>query len=140
MPNYAKTIVIGHVGRDPETRFMTDGKAVCNFSVAYSEKIKGQDATTWYRVSCFDKTAEVAGKYVKKGAPVMVEGRMREREWQDKDGNKRTQWELICDRLVLLAGRQDGEALQQKAKPAARQSSTDEDVPFAPAQRGIMWP
>lgn len=142
MPNYAKTIVMGHVGRDPESRFTTEGSAVCNFSVAYSEKVKGQDSTTWYRVSCFGKTAEVAGEYVRKGAPVMVEGRMREREWQDKDGNKRTQWELMCDRLVLLGSRQDGNAqsapAQRKATPKMSAEDADREIPFAPHHRGAL--
>lgn len=144
MANYSQTTVIGHVGRDPETRYTTDGKAVANFSVAYSEKVKGQDHTTWYRVSCFDKTAEVAGKYVRKGAPVMVVGRMREREWQDKDGNKRTQWELMCDRLVLLGSRQEGAQENQPARPAEGKPSgslgdMESDIPFSPLDRRALY-
>ncbi len=138
MPNYCQITIAGHVGRDPETRYSTDGKAVSNFSVAYSYRTKGEKATTWFRVAAFDKTADVVSQYVKKGTPVLVSGEMRSREYTDKDGNKRESWEIACNRLVLLGGKSDSDegetvAQMQKArgKPAGSIGDLEDDpLPF----------
>jgi single-strand DNA-binding protein len=130
MPNYQKTIVVGHVGKDPETRYMPNGDAVTSFSVAYTEKGKSGDKTTWFNCATFKKTAEVASQYVKKGAPVLVEGRIQEDEWTDKDGAKRRSWKLIVDRLQLLGVKSDA---GEPAKPKGRDGHFDDmdsDIPF----------
>lgn len=110
MPSVNKVILIGHLGKDPETRFLPSGDAVTSFSLATSEswKDKGgakQEHTEWHRVGCFGKTAEVAGEYLKKGAAVYVEGRIRTRKWQDKEGNDKYSTEIVCDRLQMLGGK-----------------------------------
>lgn len=141
MPNYHQTTIIGHLGRDPETRYMPNGDAVCNFSVAVTESWKDQNGdkkelTTWYRVNAFKKLAEICGQYLKKGAPVMIVGKMQERKWQDKEGQERTSWELRADTMQMLGGKQESSA----PKPADKQSNDsgggfadfEGDVPFAP--------
>lgn len=86
------------LGKDPEIRFLSDGKAVCSVSVA----IQRDDKTTWLRVSAFDKTAEAMGKYLHKGSKVGITGYLKENSWQDKQGNKKTTLELICNQVVFL--------------------------------------
>lgn len=112
MPNYHQTICVGHIGRDPEMRYMPNGDAVCNFSVAVTESWKDasgekKEQVTWYRVNAFRKLAEICGQYLKKGAPVMIVGRMSERKWTDKEGHERTTWELRADSMQMLGGKRD---------------------------------
>ena len=123
----SKTILIGNLGQDPEVRFMTNGNAVCNFSLATSEKWKdkttGQpvEKTEWHRVSIFGKLAEIAGQYLRKGSNVYIEGRNQTREWE-KDGVKRYTTEVIVDMrgaMQMLDGKQDGQ--QQSQAPAQQQ-------------------
>lgn len=133
--SYSKTIIEGRVGKEPETRYAANGKAICNFSVAVSEKRGGEEETTWFRVVTFEKTAEIAQQYVRKGGSVLIEGRMKSRQWDDKEGNKRESWELVCDRLVLLGGRQDGASAPQPARPQAQKQDAyagdyDSEAPF----------
>jgi len=135
MPNYQKTIVVGHMGKDPETRFMPNGDPVCNFSVAYTEKYSGKESTTWFNCVAFKKTAEVAEQYLKKGNPVLVEGRIQEDEWTDKDGAKRRSWKLIVDRLQLMGGKpeQSEQPQKQAEKKVTRDNAFDDmedDRPF----------
>jgi len=90
MASFQQVIVMGHLGQDPEVKYMPSGKAVCNISVATSEKWKdketGQDkeATEWHRITLFERKAEVAGEYLKKGSPVHIVGQLRTRKWQDE--------------------------------------------------------
>lgn len=135
--NYQKTIVAGRLGRDPETKYLASGDAVCNFSVATSEKRGGEEHTTWFRVVAFKKTAEIAGQYLVKGSEVLIEGRIQTRQWDDKDGNKREAWEVVCDRLVLGAkpqGQQErpqqSQPQRQKPQPAAAGFGDFDDAPF----------
>lgn len=135
--NYQKTIVAGRLGRDPETKCLASGDAVCNFSVATSEKRGGEEHTTWFRVVAFKKTAEIAGQYLVKGSEVLIEGRIQTRQWDDKDGNKREAWEVVCDRLVLGAkpqGQQErpqqSQPQRQKPQPAAAGFGDFDDAPF----------
>lgn len=101
MPNYCKLLIAGHVGRDPEVKDI-NGKTLANFSVAVSEKRGGEKETTWFRCTAFGKTAEVVGQYVKKGRPVMVEGRIASRKYT-KDGVERKSWDVTADRVVFLS-------------------------------------
>lgn len=144
MASLNRTQIIGNVGRDPEVRYTTSGKAVCSFSVACSETWttggERHEHTEWFRVQMWDRMAEVAGEYLKKGSQVYVEGRLRTRQYQDKDGNDRTTTELIGDRMVLLGRRDDADGEKPKQKPAqkpAQKANTgtgfddmDDDIPF----------
>lgn len=122
MPNYCHATIIGHIGRDPETRFLPDGKPVCQFSVAVTKKMKGQDATTWWRVSAFGRTAEIAQQYLAKGSPVLVAGEPVLREYQAKDGSTKSSLELTADRLTLLGARDSVGETQER--PARTEAST----------------
>jgi len=111
MASVNKVIVVGNLGRDPETRYMPDGGAVTNVSIATTEswKDKGsgekQEKTEWHRVAFFGKLAEIAGEYLKKGSQVYVEGRLQTREWE-KDGVKRYTTEIIANSMQMLGSRQ----------------------------------
>ena len=114
MASVNKVILIGNLGRDPETRYLPSGDAVTNISIATTEKWRDkggeqQEHTEWHRVAFFGKTAEIAGEYLKKGSPVYVEGRIRTRKWQDKEsGQDRYSTEIVADRMQLLGGRGGG--------------------------------
>ena len=113
MASVNKIILIGNLGADPETRDLPSGGTICNLRLATTEKWKDKttgetkEISEWHRVVLFRKLAEIAGQYLKKGASVYIEGRIRTRKWQDKDGNNRSKLVVICDRLVLLGKRQD---------------------------------
>ena len=101
MASYRQPIVCGNLGRDPEIRYLPNGDAVANFSVAVTEKFKGKDgeakeSTTWYRINAFGKLAEICGQYLKKGASVLIDGKMQMRKYE-KDGIERESWELRAD-------------------------------------------
>jgi single-strand DNA-binding protein len=110
MASVNKVILIGNLGADPETRYLPSGDAVTNIRIATTENWKDksgekQEHTEWHRVSFFGKTAEIAAEYLKKGSPVYVEGRIRTRKWQDKEGQDRYSTEIVADRMQLLGGR-----------------------------------
>jgi single-strand DNA-binding protein len=113
MASVNKVILIGNLGKDPETRYLPSGDAVTNISVATTDTWKDksgekQEHTEWHRVAFFGKTAEIAGEYLKKGSPVYIEGRIRTRKWQDKEGQDRYSTEIVADRMQLLGGRGGG--------------------------------
>lgn len=109
-----KVILVGNVGQDPEVRFMPSGGAVTNLSIAttdsWNDKQSGQkqDRTEWHRVSMFNKLAEIAGEYLRKGSQVYIEGRLQTRKWQDNNGNDRYTTEIIASDMQMLGGRGDG--------------------------------
>lgn len=110
MASVNKVILIGNLGNDPEMRYLPSGDAVANLSIATTDKYKDrngemQEATEWHRVSFFGKTAEVCGQYLKKGSQVYIEGSIRTRKWQDKEGNDRYTTEIRGDRMQMLGGR-----------------------------------
>lgn len=134
---------IGRVGRDPEVRYTADGKAVCNLSIAVTQTWKNkngerQEQTEWVRASLFDKLAEIAGEFVKKGKQVYVSGKMTTRKYTDKDGVEKYATEIVVGQLQLLGGR------EQEEKPASKQQarthsqmkrgqsleSMEDDIPF----------
>lgn len=132
MASVNKVIIIGHVGRDPEVRH-TDSVAICNLSVATSRKLKtGAEETEWHRVVLFNKSAEVAEKYLRKGSQVYIEGRLRTRKYTGKDGTEKYQTEILSDTFQML-GRADGAeprpAPASKADPVVEAFGADE-VPF----------
>lgn len=114
MASVNKVILIGNLGKDPETRYLPSGDAVTNITVATTESWKDkksgdkQEHTEWHRISFFGRQAEIAGEYLKKGAPVYIEGRIRTRKWQDKEGQDRYSTEIVADRMQLLGGRGSG--------------------------------
>lgn len=116
MSGINKVILIGNLGKDPETRYMPSGKAATNFTVATSERFKDretgepQERTEWHRISTFDRLAEIAAEYLKKGSKVYIEGRLRTRKWQDKEGKDRTTTEIVADQLQMLDARGMGSA------------------------------
>jgi single-strand DNA-binding protein len=151
-----KVILVGRLGRDPETRYTSGGQAVANFSVATDETYKDrngerQKRTEWHKIVVWAKQAEIAQQYLKKGSLVFIEGRIQSREWQDKEGQKRTSFEIVATNFRMLGGRGDGAAgggAQRSGgddaeghaapaddsygggQPAAGPEISDEDIPF----------
>lgn len=132
-----KVILIGRLGRDPETRFMANGEAVCNFSVATSEKYtdkngQRQEATEWHSVTMYRKLAEIAGQYLKQGSQVYIEGKIKSRKYTDKNGVESTAYEIIASEMKMLGG--NSQATQEQPKrqqaTAAPVESITDDVPF----------
>ena len=140
-----KVILIGRLGRDPETRYMPNGDAVCNFSIATSESWKDQsgqkkERTEWHNITLYRKLAEIAAKYLQKGSLVYLEGRIQSRKYTGKDGIERTAYEIVCSEMKMLGGKTEGgdgqhnpppppQARQQTAAPVP-QDDIDDDVPF----------
>lgn len=112
MASVNKVILIGNLGRDPEVRYTPSGAAVCNISLATTRNWKSreggerQEETEWHRVVLYDRLAEIAGEYLKKGRPVYIEGRLKTRKWQDKEGKDTYTTEIIADQMQLLGGRE----------------------------------
>jgi single-strand DNA-binding protein len=124
MGSVNRVIVVGNLGRDPEVRFSGSSQAVANFSVATSEKWKDksgqmQERTEWHRVVAWGKLGELCGQHLKKGRTAYVEGRLQTREWQDKDGGKRTATEIVASNVVFLGGRGSGEHEQATSEADA---------------------
>ena len=160
MASINKVILIGNLGRDPEVRYTPSGAAVCNVTVATSRNWKDKNSgekveeTEWHRVVFYDRLAEIAGEYLKKGRSVYVEGRLKTRKWQDKEGKDNYTTEIVADNMQMLGSREGmgggdeggsrGESSSRPAqrpaanKPAASpasKSSTgfddmDDDIPF----------
>jgi len=150
MASVNKVIVVGNLGRDPETRYMPDGAAITNVSVAtsfqWTDKASGEkkEETEWHRVVFRGKLAEVAGEYLKKGSQVYVEGRLRTRKWQDKEGQDKYTTEIIAERMQMLGSRAGaGEPRPEPAesrgaeprpaaakKPAGKFDDMEDDIPF----------
>jgi single-strand DNA-binding protein len=110
-----KVILVGRLGRDPETRYTGGGQAVANFSVATDETYRDkngerQKRTEWHKIVVWGKQAEIAQQYLKKGSLIFIEGRIQSREWQDKEGQKRTSFEIVATNFRMLGGRGDGAA------------------------------
>jgi single-strand DNA-binding protein len=111
MASVNKVILVGNLGRDPETRYMPDGGAITNFSIATTDQWKDksgekQEKTEWHRISTFQRLAEIAGEYLKKGSQVYIEGRLQTRKWTDKDGVEKYTTEIIADKMQMLGSRQ----------------------------------
>jgi len=114
MASVNKVILVGNLGRDPETRYAPSGGAICNVSIAttrnWKDKNSGEkrEETEWHRVVFYDRLAEIAGEYLKKGRSVYVEGRLQTRKWQDKDGQERYTTEIIATEMQMLGSREGG--------------------------------
>ena len=165
MASVNKVILVGNLGRDPEVRYAPSGSAICNATIATSRQWKDktsgekQEETEWHRVVFYDRLAEIAGEYLKKGRSVYVEGRLKTRKWTDKDNVERYTTEIVATEMQMLGGREggggmgggagggmgdegSGSAPQRSAPPAkpapskpAQKSATgfddmDDDIPF----------
>ena len=140
MSSVNKVIAIGRVGKKPEVRFTQGGQAVANFSIACNEKYKGKDGsdketTTWLRVSCWGKLAELCGQYLDAGKLVYIEGKLQNREYE-KDGIKRTSTEVIAREVVFLSSPKDrpqgerGAPIDDGFGPPPAPFPDDSDMPF----------
>jgi len=148
-----KVILVGNLGADPETRYMPSGSAVTNLRLATNERRKDRqsgeftDYTEWHRVVLFDKLAEIAAEYLRKGSQIYVEGKIRTNKWQDKDGNDRYTTEIIANEMQMLGGRAGGGAGTESrseprgepraagagergAAPPPADDAFDDDIPF----------
>ncbi len=128
MASVNKVIIVGNLGKDPETRYAPNGDAICNITVAttdtWKDKQTGEkkEQTEWHRVSFFGRLAEIAGQYLRKGSAVYVEGSLRTRKWQDKEGQDRYTTEIRADSMQLLGDRQGGEQSGQQRQQAPQQT------------------
>ncbi|MCH8334934.1 MAG: single-stranded DNA-binding protein [Proteobacteria bacterium] len=138
-----KVILVGNLGNDPETRYMPSGSAVTNLSVATNESWKDKqtgeqkDRTEWHKVAMFGRLAEIAAEYLRKGSQVYIEGKLRTRKWQDKDGKDHWTTEIIADEMQMLGGRMDSgaPAMDDPPPPSApppkgASDDFDDDIPF----------
>jgi len=147
-----KVIIIGNLGKDPETRYMPSGSAVTNMSIATAEswkdKVSGeqQERTEWHKVAMFGKLAEIAAEYLRKGSQVYIEGKLRTRKWQDKEGKDRYTTEIVADEMYMLGGKSGGAGASASASAGGGQQRTaaavndsdgggppgdfDDDIPF----------
>ncbi len=152
--SFNKIIIIGNLGRDPELRYTPQGSAVCSFSLATNEKRRDksgemQDVTTWFKITTWSKQAEIASKYLTKGKPVYIEGRLRVEEYTDRDGKSRFSLEVNATDMQFLSGgdmsNADGQSeknsehdytasssndFQKTSNSAAAVAPADEDIPF----------
>ncbi|AYR20833.1 single-stranded DNA-binding protein [Alcaligenes aquatilis] len=114
MASVNKVILVGNLGRDPEVRYSAEGSAICNISIAttsqWKDRTSGErrEETEWHRVVFYNRLAEIAGEYLRKGRPVYVEGRLRTRKWTGQDGQERFTTEIIAEQMQMLGGRDGG--------------------------------
>ena len=125
-----KAVILGNVGNDPELRFMSNGKAVANFTVATSEQWKDQqgqkqERTEWHRMVAYDKLAEIIGQYVKKGSKLYLDGKLQTREWTDQQGQKKYTTEIIVSEMQML----DGKPQQGSQQPQGQQQPQRQQAP-----------
>ena len=144
MASVNKVIIVGNLGRDPETRSFPNGDQVANVTVATTDRWKDKasgdmkESTEWHRISFFGRLAEIAGQYLRKGSQVYVEGSLRTRKWTDKDGIEKYSTEIRADSMQMLGQRQGGEQqaaprqapASAPAKAAAGFDDLDDDIPF----------
>ena len=133
-----KVILVGRLGKDPETRYTSSGQAVCNFSMATDETYKDragerQKRTEWHRIVIWAKQAEIAQQYLRKGSLIYLEGRIQTRQWDDREGQKRTTTEIVATNFRMLGGRGDASTATAGAGAEgdlhSQSSSTAEDMP-----------
>ena len=144
-----KVILVGNLGKDPEVRYMPNGNAVANITLATSESWKDktsgeqQEKTEWHRIVMFRRLGEIAGEYLKKGSQVYIEGKLQTRKWQDNSGNDRYTTEIVASDMQMLGGRGGGSAgfssdsapaqsapAKSAPAPAAAGGDFDDDIPF----------
>ena len=143
MASVNKVILVGNLGKDPETRYAPSGEAMCNITVATSESWKDKqtgekkELTEWSRVSFFVRLAEIAGQYLRKGSQVYIEGSLRTRKWTDKDGVERYTTEIRADTMKMLGSKPDGSDIPRNIPPANPSGhSANNPPPPKPASGG----
>jgi single-strand DNA-binding protein len=150
-----KVILVGNLGGDPETRYTASGAAITNITLATSESWRdkqtgeNQERTEWHRVVFFNRLAEIAGEYLRKGRQVYVEGSLRTRKWQDQSGQDRWTTEIVANEMQMLGGRgddagsrpsggfRDSQPTQQPRQSTPQQQSQDQQSGSAPAEDGF---
>ena len=158
MASVNKVIIVGNLGKDPEVRYAANGSAMCNVTIATSRQWKDktsgerQEETEWHRVTFFDRMAEIAGEYLKKGRPVYVEGRLKTRKYTDKDGVEKYTTEIVATDMQLLGGREGGggggggmggddmgsaPAAAPRSAPPARSAPASRPAPATKASTGF---
>ena len=136
MASVNKVILVGNIGKDPEARFMPNGNAVTNLSIATSSKKDGQEYTQWHRCVAYEKVAEIIAQYAKKGQQIYVEGTLRYGKYTDKDGVEKHTTDIIVHQVQLLGGRSDidqprqEQRQQPKQQPAGGFDDMDDEIPF----------
>jgi single-strand DNA-binding protein len=152
MASVNKVIIVGNLGKDPEVRYMPSGGAICNVNVATTRQWKNkesgekQEETDWHRIVFFDRLAEIAGEYLKKGRSVYVEGRLRTRKWTDKEGKEQYTTEIVATEMQMLGGREGmgggagggeegGGGYSERSAPAQRPAPASRPAASAPASR-----
>jgi single-strand DNA-binding protein len=142
-----KVILVGRLGKDPELKYTPSGTPVAKFSLATDESYKDRSGerkttVTWHNVVAWNKLAEICGEYLSKGKVVYIEGKIQSRQWNDKDGNKRTSFEIVANQMQMLNPKENGGAPPESRKPESRRSAptpppvepdseiSDEDIPF----------
>ena len=139
MASVNKVILVGNLGRDPEIRYTQQGTAVANFSLATTNRFKNrngemEERTEWHRIVAWDKLAEICGQYLAKGKQVYIEGRLQTREWEDKEGNKRSTTEVVTQTMQML-GRREGQGGSAASSPSGSApevvgDAPDDEIPF----------
>lgn len=134
MASVNKVILLGNLGKDPETRYMTNGEAVTNCSIATSESWKDKSGekqvkTEWHNLTFYRKLAEIAGEYLKKGSTIYVEGKLQTRKWQDKEGKDRYTTEIIVHELTMLGGKPVQDDKQSSPEPKANEQKPEPKSP-----------
>ena len=143
MASVNKVILVGNLGRDPEVRYMPNGEAVANFSIATTDNWKDksgqrQERTEWHNIVMYRRLAEIAGEYLKKGRPVYIEGHIQSRKYTDKQGVERTAFEIVADQMQMLGGRDGATGGGGNYEPPGQQDEAPrmrDDAPAAPPQR-----
>lgn len=146
MASVNRVTIVGNLGKDPEAKFMPNGDAVTNITVATTESWKDKNSgekkevTEWHRIVFFRKLAEIAGQYLKKGSQVYIEGSLKTRKWQDKDGQDRYTTEIVASELKMLGSRPEGSGNDQRQQDKPKQQSApagggfgdfdDDQIPF----------
>ena len=140
MAGVNKVILVGNLGADPEVKYLSNGTTVANFRIATSEnrvnRASGEKTTTteWHRIVAFGRLAEICGEYLNKGKQVYIEGRLRTRAWEDKEGNKRSTTEIVANQMVMLGAAGGAPAAAPEAEKESFDqeiaSGPDDDVPF----------
>jgi len=142
MASVNKAILLGYLGKDPAVRYLPDGKAVANVSMATSESwtdkatSEKKESTQWHQLVFYGRLAEIAGEYLKKGSPIYVEGKIQTRKYQDKDGHDRYVTEIVCHEMKMLGGKPEGESKPAGADYAAAKSGERPAAKPAPEKAG----
>ena len=135
MAGVNKVILVGNLGKDPEVKYLDSGVAVANFSLATSESYKNKEGdrvnqTEWHNIVLWRGLAEVAEKWLKKGSSVYIEGKIKTRKWEDKEGKTRYNTEILADNMTMLGGKSTSESAPPKTSEQQSTTDTADDLPF----------